>query len=201
MLTASLGKHPQALGLVHGCLDLAIQRACAPWADGYADLRHVKGGVLAGDIRQWLLHYLDCQDFQASSLMAAAGSNCSVALSDVDGQVAVVRKHPRSYVTGELTAVTEIAATTLFGIDYSQLPWEPFVLWDADLKRQVLSKAWLAAVSGIDDPAGAVIYCKCELPAAIFPAVRQEPTGGSNDDFWQDDDFGDEEGEGTGDPA
>jgi hypothetical protein len=200
VLDATLARHKRAFALVHGGLELAIQRACVTWADDFHDLRQVKGGVLAGDIRQWLLRFLEGPEFTESSMRAAAGPNCSVVLSDAEGEVAAVRKHPRSYVTGELTAVTEIPATTLFGIDYSQLPWEPYLLWDIDLGRQSLRRAWLAAVAGIDDPSGAaVIYYKIELPPAII-AVRQPPPPDPGDaDGWGDEFV--EEGEGSGDPA
>ncbi len=195
-----LVRHAEALGIVHGGLDAAIQETCAMWTPRYPDLFGVHANVFAGNVRQCLLSFLECEKFRESSLNAAPGSNCSVILSDAECAQTMVRKHPRSYVTGELVSVTECPADTLWGVDYSAAPWQPYVLWEADLKTQVLRHAWLAAVSGIDDPQGAVIYGRFDLPSAIMPVVEPPPSGDSDNDDWNEE-FGEGEGEGPSDPA
>ena len=155
---------------------------------------------MAATVRQCLMAHLRCQEFQASTLEANGGPNCSVVLSDVLGDKTVVRKHPRIFRTGHLVPVTEIPAYTLFGLDYSMCPWRPYVLWEADLKTQVLRHAWLAAVTNIDEPSRTEIYCELDLPPAIMPAV---PTPLSADEIEEEgwnEEFGEEE-RGSDNPA
>jgi hypothetical protein len=200
ILAALLGRHTSALAVVHGCIDLAIQTSCAKWVDTYPDLRQVHGGVMAATVRQCLMAHLRCEEFKQSTLVANAGPNCSVVLSDVLGDKAVVRKHPRIYPSSCLVPVTEIPAYTLFGLDYSTCPWRPYVLWEPDLKTQVLRHAWLAAVANIDDPSHTEIYCELDLPPAIIPAVPMPPSGVDIEDEDWNEEFGQEE-EGGADPA
>ena len=170
------------------------------WAPSRPDLSTVHGSVFAGDVRQRLLGFLECDDFRASSLSAAPGCNCSVVLSDADCTPIVVRKHPRSFKTGQLLPVTEFPAGTLWGVDHSAGPWQPYVLWEADLKTQVLRHAWLAAVFGIDDPQGAVIYSRYDLPPAVSPAHKPSAPDESQNDGW-DEEFSAGEGEAPIDSA
>lgn len=201
-LEYALDTHTDALGIVHGCLDLAIQASCAKWVESYPDLRQVDGNVMAGTVRQCLISQLGCEEFQQSSLRAKKGRNCSVVLSDVMANKTIVRKHPRNYKTGHLIRVTDLPALTLFGVDYSVCSWRPYILWDADLRMQVLGHAWLAAVANIDDPDLTEIYERFDLPPAIMPTAVPPPQGADEDDEedgW-DDEFGGEEGV-SDDPA
>ena len=154
---------------------------------------------MAATVRQCLIAHLRCKEFQESTLEANGGPNCSVVLSDVLGDKAVVRKHPRILRTAYLVPVTEIPAHTLFGMDYSLCSWRPYVLWEADLKTQVLRHAWLAAVANIDEPSLTEIYCELDLPPAIMPAVATPPSDDEIEDEGWNDEFG-EEGGGA-DPA
>lgn len=194
VLTVLLARHTTAFAVVHGCLDLAIQTSCAKWVDTYPDLRQVHGGVMAATVRQCMVAHLRCEEFRASSLEANSGPNCSVVLSDAFGDPTVVRKHPRILRTANLVPVTEIPVYTLFGLDYSVCSWRPYVLWEADLKTQVLRHAWLAAVANIDEPSRTEIYCELDLPPAIMPAVSTPPSGDEIDDEGWNDEFGEEEG-------
>jgi hypothetical protein len=185
-LEATLGRHAEAFGLLHGCLDLAIQAACSKWVDMYADIREVHGNVLAGTVRQCLFRHLRCPEFEESTLDANSGPNCSIVLSDSNGEVSTVRKHPRSYLTGQLLPVSYFPVETLFGTDYSACPWQPYVLWDADLGTQVLRHAWLAAVAHIDGPGSPVIYCRLDLPSAIMPEIIPPTVDAPDEDNWGD---------------
>lgn len=196
VVEALLARHTYAFAVVHGCIDLAIQASCAKWVDTYPDLRQVHGGVMAATVRQCLMAHLRCEEFQESTLEANGGSNCSVVLSDVLGDKTVVRKHPRIFRTGYLVPVTEIPAYTLFGLDYSVCEWRPYVLWEADLKTQVLRHAWLAAVANIDEPSHTEIYCELDLPPAIMPAVSTPPSEVDLEEEGWNEEFG-EEGGGT----
>jgi hypothetical protein len=199
-LQSLLVRHETALAVVHGCVDLAIQASCAKWVDTYSDLTQVHGNVLAATVRQCLMAHLRCQEFQDSTLAATAGPNCSVVLSDVLGDRTLVRKHPRILQTAELVSVTEIPEYTLFGTDYSMWPWQPYVLWEADLRMQVLRHAWLAAVANIDEPSRTEIYCELDLPPAIMPGLVTPLTDAFEDDGWGDE-FGKEELRGPDEPA
>jgi hypothetical protein len=200
VLAVLLDRHEDAFAVAHGCVDLAIQTACAKWVDTYPDLRQVHGGVMAATVRQCLIAHLRCEEFRESTLTASAGPNCSVVLSDVFGDKTVVRKHPRIFRTGCLVPVTEIPAYTLFGLDYSMCPWRPYVLWEADLRTQVLQQVWLAAVANIDEPSRTEIYCELHLPPAIMPAVPTSPSGDDIEDEGWNEEFGPEE-RGGADPA
>jgi hypothetical protein len=200
VLTALLARHTAAFAVVHGCLDLAIQTSCAKWVDTYPNLQEVQGGVMAATVRQCLIAHLRCEEFQESTLGANRGPNCSVVLSDVLGEKTVVRKHPRILQTGYLVQVTEIPAYTLFGLDYSLCPWSPYVLWEADLRTQVLRHGWLAAVANIDEPSRTEIYCELDLPPAIMPAVPTPPSPAEIEEEGWGEEFGEEE-RGDDEPA
>ena len=181
-LVAILARHPVGLGLVHGGLDVSIQEVAARWVSSHPDLTELHGGVWAGDVRALLLKFLECQEFENSSLNAAIGPNCQVLLYDNEGvQQAIVRKHPRNYETGELLPVSEFPDNTLWGPDYSSAGWEPYIFWEANLKTQVLGNAWIAAAANMDSPSKTVIYAKRELPLAIFPAVTSALPDDKND--------------------
>lgn len=199
VLQSMLTRHGDALGLVHGGLDWAAQETCAGWAHKFADLTCVHPNVLAGDLRQYLLCSLDCEEFRASSLTAVPGPNCSVVLSDSDGAQITVRKHPRYYDTGQLRA-SSIFPDTLFGFDYAAGSWQSYVLWDLDLKTQVLRQARIGAVSDIDDPTKVVVYDCLDMPPAVIPGANPWSPDEQDDDGW-DDEFGEGEGEGPIDPA
>jgi hypothetical protein len=199
VLRALLAQHPTAFGLVHAGLDYAIQETCSMWVDK-RPLHMVHPNVFAGDVRQALLCFLDCHDFTATHLRAEPGPNCSVVLSDKNGEQVTVRKHPRNYLTGQFLDSVEYPAMTLWGVDYSTWPWQPYITWIPDLKMQTLGKASLAAVHGMDDPKGAEIYGQFDLPPAIIPAGAAPASDEiSEEEDWSDE-FG-EEGSGPADPA
>jgi hypothetical protein len=199
VLSALLAQHPTPFGLVHAGLDYAIQETCSMWVDK-RPLRMVHPNVFAGDVRQALLCFLDCPEFGATGMRAEPGPNCSVVLSDEHGGQVTVRKHPRDYLTGKFIDSVEYPAMTLWGVDYSTWPWQPYILWTPDLKMQALEKASLAAVHGMDDPKKTELYDQLSLPPAIIPAgAAPSPDETSEEEDWSDE-FG-EEDSGSGDSA
>jgi hypothetical protein len=199
VLRRLLAENEEALSLVHAGLDWAVQETCSMWVDKRPSLYAVHANIFAGDVRQCLLTFLDRPEFRNTSLRAEAGSNCSVVLSDKYGGQMIVRKHPRNYLTGHLVIPTDFPEQTLWGVDYSTWPWRPYVLWHADLTMQALGHAWLGAVHGMDDPKGAEVYDRFDLPPAIIPAGTAPPSG---DEFSEGENWDDEfEAERPSDPA
>lgn len=193
VLGALLAQHPTPLALVHAGLDYAIQETCSTWV-GKRPLHKVHPNVFAGDVRQTLLCFLDCPEFQKSGMCAEPGPNCSVVLSNEDGEQVTVRKHPRDYTTGQYLNSVEYPEMTLWGVDYSTWSWQPYILWVPDLNMQALDEASLAAVHEIDDPKETVVYDKFSLPPAIIPVAAAPISGGvpEEEEDWSDE-FGEED--------
>jgi hypothetical protein len=108
------------------------------------------------------------------------GPNCSVSALGNDKRRTPMRKHPRKLSTATLIPVTTYPSLTLFGEDFEAVPWRPYVIWEADLDRQVLDEAWLAAIAYINRPTKTQIFARVPLPPAIEPPVNLD--GSAPDD-------------------
>ncbi|MCV7183489.1 hypothetical protein [Mycolicibacterium murale] len=130
-------------------------------------------------------------------LRTHCGQGMSVVLTDRDRIEMRVRKAPAEVFSDErerLVVYPQAVSDQLsFGPEYDELATIPefrwYVLWVLSPDAVQVPEVFLAAVTGIDDPATTTVWAYTPLPRAI----AQEPDA---DDF---DDFGRPE-EGTGSP-
>jgi hypothetical protein len=162
----------EGLGRLRAALDWSVQQTCASWVVKHSEqkLRDLHPNVLAGDFRQSAyLYYRD--SYPDPDMRIVGGPNCSVAVLGPSGRRTSIRKHPRILSTGFLLPPTAYPSNTLFGDDYEIVAWKPYILWEADLDRQVLQDAWLAAIAEINKPSKTAIFDRVPLPPAILPPV------------------------------
>jgi hypothetical protein len=66
------------------------------------------------------------------------------------------------------------------------VPWKPYVIWEADLDRQVLREAWLAAIAHINKVRKTTIFDRLPLPSAVLPSINsgESSSGKAEDSRW-----------------
>ena len=172
VLEKMIDQDRDGFGRLRASVDWSIQQTCASWLIKHEGLRlrDLHPNTLATDFRQSaLLRYRAA--YPKNDMGIIGGPNCSVSVLGNSGCRTSLRKHPRVLSTATLIPVTTYPSLTLFGEDFEIVSWKPYVIWEADLDRQVLNEAWLAAIAHINSPTKTEIFARVPLPPAIEPPV------------------------------
>ena len=176
VLEEMIDQNREGLGRLRACLDWSIQQTCASWIakhDGKVKLTDLHPNVLAGDFRQSaIIRYYHA--YSNVCMRLRGGPNGSIAISGQKSSRTPIRKHPRILSTGFLLPPTPYPSSTLFGEDFAAVPWKPYVIWEADLERQVLREAWLAAIAFMNKVTKTMIFERVPLPPAVLPSVNSD---------------------------
>jgi hypothetical protein len=187
LLGKMIERNYEDYGRLRGCLDWSVQQTCASWIAKHerVRLKDLNPNVFAGDIRQSaLLRFRDA--YPDSAMNLRSGPNCALRTNKTGELRVTVRKHPRRLFTGFLLPSTPYPSETLFGEDFEAIAWTPYVIWEADLERQVLMDVWLAAIAAMNKVKKTTIFDRVSLPPAVLPQVSSDnpPSGNPEDGNW-----------------